>query len=58
MIKRDDVKRYVNLIKIESIKLIEFDFFSFTIKIDVINSITLSINEQRNLIILREDDKN
>ncbi len=59
MIKRDDVERYVNLIKIESIKLIELDlFFFFTIKIDVINSIDLSINEQRDLAILRKDYKN
>jgi hypothetical protein len=38
MIKRDDVKQYVNLIKIELIELIELDFFIFfTIKIDAIN---------------------
>ncbi len=59
MIKRDDVERYVNLIKIESIEFIELDFFIFfTIKIDAINSIDLSIDEQRNLAILREDYKN
>jgi hypothetical protein len=59
MIKRDDVERYVNLIKIESIESIEFDLFIFfTIKIDAINSIDLSIDEQRDIAILREDYKN
>jgi hypothetical protein len=59
MIKRDDVERYVNLIKIESIESIEFDFsIFFTIKIDAINSTDLSIDEQRDLAILREDYKN
>jgi hypothetical protein len=58
MIKRDDVERYVNLIKIESIESIEFDLsIFFTIKIDAINSIDLSIDEQRDLAILREDYK-
>jgi hypothetical protein len=59
IIKRNDVERYVNLIRIESAELIEFDFFIFfTIKIDAINSIDLSMNEQRDLVILREDYKN
>jgi hypothetical protein len=59
MIKRDDVERYVNLIRIESAESIEHDFsIFFTIKIDVINSIDLSIDEQRDLVILREDYKN
>jgi hypothetical protein len=59
MIRRDDVERYVNLIKIELIELIEFDIFIFfTIKIDAINSTDLSIDEQRDLAILREDYKN
>jgi hypothetical protein len=59
MIKRDDVKRYVNLIKIKSAESIELDFFIFfTIKIDAINSIHLSIDEQRDLVILREDYRN
>ncbi len=59
MIKRDDVERFVNLIKNESIELIEFDFsIFFTIKIDAINSTDLSIDEQRDLAILREDYKN
>jgi hypothetical protein len=59
MIKRDDVERYVSLIKIESVELIEFDLsIFFTIKIDAINSIDLSIDEQRDLAILREDYKN
>ncbi len=59
MINRDDVERYVNLIKNESIELIELDFFIFfTIKINAINSIDLSIDEQRDLAILREDYKN
>ncbi len=58
IIKRDDVELYVNLIKIESIKSIEFDFFIFfTIKIDAINSIDLSIEKQRDLAILRKDYK-
>jgi hypothetical protein len=59
MIKRDDVERYVNLIKIESVEFIEFDLsIFFTIKIDAINSTDLSIDEQRDLAILREDYKN
>jgi hypothetical protein len=46
MIKRESVERYVNLIRIESAKSIEFDFFIFfTIKIDAINLIDLSIDE-------------
>jgi hypothetical protein len=59
MIKRDNVEQYVNLIKIESIESIEFDFFIFfTIKIDAINSTNLSIDEQRDFAILRKDYKN
>jgi hypothetical protein len=59
IIKRDDVERYVNLIRIESTESIELDFFIFfTIKIDAINSTDLSIDEQRDLVILREDYKN
>jgi hypothetical protein len=58
MTKRDDVERYVNLIKIESAESIEFDLsIFFTIKSDAINSIELSIDEQRDLAILREDYK-
>jgi hypothetical protein len=49
----------VNLIRIESTKSIEFDLFIFfTIKIDAINSTNLSIEKQRDLVILREDYKN
>ncbi len=56
--KRDDVEKYVNLIKIESVKFIEFDFFIFfTIKLNATNSIDLSIDEQRDLAILRKDYK-
>jgi hypothetical protein len=59
MIRRDDVERYVNLIKNESVESIEFDFsIFFTIKTDAINSTDLSIDEQRDLAILREDYKN
>ncbi len=43
--------------RINRISWISF-FFFFTIKIDAINSIDLSIDEQRNLVILREDYKN
>jgi hypothetical protein len=58
MIKRDDVEKYVNLIKIEWTEFIEFDLFIFfTIKFDATNSIDLSIDEQRDLAILREDYK-
>jgi hypothetical protein len=58
MIKRDDVKKYVNLIKIEFAELIELNLsFFFTIKFDTTNSTELSINEQRDLVILREDYK-
>ncbi len=56
--KRDDVERYVNLIKIESAEFIEFDLFIFfTIKLDATNSTDLSIDEQRDLAIMREDYK-
>ncbi len=58
MIKRDDVERYVNLTKIEFAEFIEFDLFIFfTIKLDATNFIVLSIDEQRNLAIMREDYK-
>ncbi len=58
MTRRDDVERYVNLIKIESAEFIELDLFIFfTIKFDAINSIELSIDEQRDLAILRKDYK-
>jgi hypothetical protein len=56
--KRDNVEKYVNLIKIEFAEFIEFDLFIFfTIKFDATNSIDLSIDEQRNLAILRKDYK-
>ncbi len=59
MIKRENVERYVNLIKIESIELIEFDLFIFfTMKNDAIDLIDLSIDEQRDFAILQEDYKN
>jgi hypothetical protein len=58
MTKRDDVERYVNLIRIESAKFIELDLFIFfTIKLDATNSTDLSIDEQRDLAIMREDYK-
>jgi hypothetical protein len=58
MTKRDDVEKYVNLIKIESAEFIELDLFIFfTIKFDATNSTDLSIDEQRDLAIMREDYK-
>ncbi len=58
MTKRDDVEKYVNLIKIESAEFIEFDLFIFfTIKLDATNSTDLSIDKQRDLAIMREDYK-
>jgi hypothetical protein len=58
MTKRDDVERYVNLIKIEFEEFIKLDLFIFfTIKLDATNSIDLSIDEQRDLAIMREDYK-
>jgi hypothetical protein len=58
MTRRDDVEKYVNLIKIESAESIELDLsIFFTIKLDAINSIDLSIDEQRDLAILRKDYK-
>jgi hypothetical protein len=58
MTKRDDVEKYVNLIKIESAESIELDFsIFFTIKLDATNSTDLSIDEQRDLVIMREDYK-
>jgi hypothetical protein len=54
MIKRDDVERYVNLTKIESAESIEFDLsIFFTIKLDATNFTDLSIDEQRDLAIMR-----
>jgi hypothetical protein len=58
MTKRENVEKYVNLIKIESAEFIELDFFIFfTIKLDATNSTDLSIDEQRDLAIMREDYK-
>jgi hypothetical protein len=58
IIKRDNVEKYVNLIKIESAEFIELDLFIFfTIKFDATNSIDLSIDEQRDLAILRKEYK-
>jgi hypothetical protein len=58
MIKRNDVEKYVNLTKIESAESIEFDLFIFfTIKFDATNFTDLSIDEQRDLAIMREDYK-
>jgi hypothetical protein len=58
IIKRDDIERYVNLTKIEFAEFIEFDFsIFFTIKLDATNFIDLSIDEQRDLAIMREDYK-
>jgi hypothetical protein len=58
MTKRDDVEKYVNLIKIESAEFIEFDFFIFfTIKFDATNSTDLSIDEQRDFAIMQKDYK-
>jgi hypothetical protein len=58
MTKRDDVEKYVNLIKIESAESIELDLsIFFTIKFDATNSTDLSIDEQRDLAIMREDYK-
>jgi hypothetical protein len=58
MIKRDDVEKYVNLTKTESAESIEFDLsIFFTIKLDATNFIDLSIDEQRDLAIMREDYK-
>jgi hypothetical protein len=58
MTKRDDVEKYVNLIKIEFAESIELDLsIFFTIKFDATNSTDLSIDEQRDFAILREDYK-
>ena len=58
MTRRDDVERYVNLIKIEPAESIEPDLpIFFTIKIDATNSTDLSIDEQRDLAIMRKDYK-
>ncbi len=58
MTKRDDVERYVNLIKIEFEEFIKLDLFIFfTIKLDATNSIDLLIDEQRDLAIMRKDYK-
>ncbi len=59
----DDVERWCWAIcesdqnRINKINWIRF-FYFFTIKINAINLIDLSIDEQRDLIILREDYKN
>jgi hypothetical protein len=58
MTKRDDVERYVNLTKIEPAESIELDLsIFFTIKSGATNSTDLSIDEQRDLAIMREDYK-
>jgi hypothetical protein len=59
MIKRDNIQKYVNLIRIiestESVKSSILTFF--TIKLDAVKSNDLSINQQRDLAILRENHK-
>jgi hypothetical protein len=58
MTKRDDVERYVNLIKTEPAESIEPDLSIFsTIKFDATNFTDLSADEQRDLAIMREDYK-
>jgi hypothetical protein len=59
MIKRSDIQKYVNLIRIiestESVKSSTLTFF--TIKLDAVKSNDLSIDQQRDLAILRENHK-
>jgi hypothetical protein len=60
MIKRDDIQKYVNLIRFtvqstESVKSSILTFF--TVKIDAVKSDYLSIDQQRDLAILRENHK-
>ncbi len=60
MIRRSDVQKYVNLIKLtiestESVKSSTLTFF--TVKLDAIKSDNLSIDQQRDLAILRENHK-
>ncbi len=58
MTRRDNVEKYVNLIKIDFAESIELDLsIFFTIKLDATNSIDLSIDKQRDLAIMREDYK-
>jgi hypothetical protein len=60
MIKRDDIQKYVNLIRftIESTESVKSSIFTFfTIKFDAIKSDDLSIDQQRDLAILRKNHK-
>jgi hypothetical protein len=59
MIRRDDVQKYVNLITVESIESVKSSIFTFfTIKLEAIKSDDFSIDQQRDLTILRENHKN
>ncbi len=58
MIKRNDVQKYVNLITIESTESIKSSTLTFFIvKLEAIKSDDLSIDQQRDLAILRENHK-
>ncbi len=58
MIRRSDVQKYVNLITIESTESFKSSILTFfTIKLDAIKSDDLSINQQRDLAILRKNHK-
>ncbi len=60
MIRRNDVQKYVNLIRftVESTESVKSSILTFfTIKLDAIKSDDLSIDQQRDLAILRENHK-
>jgi hypothetical protein len=58
MIKRSDVQKYVNSITVESTESVKSSIFTFfTIKLDAIKSNDLSIDQQRDLAILRKNHK-
>jgi hypothetical protein len=58
MIRRNDVQKYLNLITIESTESVKSSIFTFfAIKLDAIKSNDLSIDQQRDLAILRENHK-
>jgi hypothetical protein len=58
MIRRGDVQKYVNLITVESTESVKSSTLTFfTVKSGAVKSNDLSVDQQRDLTILREDHK-
>jgi phage anti-repressor protein len=60
MIRRSDIQKYVNMIRftVESTESVKSSIFTFfTVKFDAVKSDDLSIDQQRDLAILRKNHK-